>query len=150
MDEITRIFVALTIDPNNRRNRRLNACSGTICKLTRAFHQKKGRQMEALPPTRAALFQHVKRATYQAGNVWCQSLISALNLPYPIDWGWKIVSNEYVLLWTTLSDAWVSSRELLKCGCNIEKGCSGRCTCARPGFPCTELCKCNGDCESDV
>ena len=35
----------------------------------------KGRTFENIPPTQAALKQHIKRACYQA-NIWNQSLIS--------------------------------------------------------------------------
>ena len=34
------------------------------------------RQLEHIPPTAAALLQHVKREAYQAGHVWGQALIS--------------------------------------------------------------------------
>ena len=39
----------------------------------------KGRSLEAKPPTKGALEQHIKRAAYQAGHIWSQSLIR-LNL----------------------------------------------------------------------
>ena len=35
----------------------------------------KGRSMDNLPPTRAALLQHTKRAVYQGGYVWGQALV---------------------------------------------------------------------------
>ena len=34
---------------------------------------RKQRPYQAIPPTRSALLQHVKRAAYQAGCVWSQS-----------------------------------------------------------------------------
>ena len=34
---------------------------------------RKQRSYEAIPPTRAALLQHTKRAAYQAGCIWSQS-----------------------------------------------------------------------------
>ena len=36
---------------------------------------RKQRPYEAIPPTRAALHQYVKRATYQAGYIWSESLV---------------------------------------------------------------------------
>ena len=33
---------------------------------------KKGRSIDRLPPTQAALVQHIKRAAYQAGNCWAK------------------------------------------------------------------------------
>lgn len=45
------------------------------------------RQIENIPPTRSALVQHVKRATYQAGLIWGQALIPNPAIPSPSDWG---------------------------------------------------------------
>ena len=47
----------------------------------------KARALENIPPTQAALKQHIKRACYQA-NIWYQSLASEPQLLNPSDWGW--------------------------------------------------------------
>lgn len=36
---------------------------------------QKGRQLDQIPPTKAALLQHVRRAVYQAVHCWGQMLI---------------------------------------------------------------------------
>ena len=41
------------------------------------------RRLENIPPSKAALLQHVKRAPYQAGHVWGQALIANPSLPSP-------------------------------------------------------------------
>ena len=110
---------------------------------------KKGRAMEALPPTFAALFQHSSRTAYQAGHLWVQSLVQQQQLPSPEDWGWTIVGEAYLPHWTDLAEAAIAIRKLIKCGCNPEKGCSGRCKCVRAELSCTELYRCNGNCERD-
>jgi len=46
------------------------------------------RSIENIPPTSAALTQHVLRATYQAGHSWGQALIDVVDLPSPVKWGW--------------------------------------------------------------
>ena len=38
-------------------------------------------------------------------------------------------------------------KELTKCGCKADKGCSGCCPCKKVGLACTELCKCGGKCD---
>ena len=38
---------------------------------------KKGCSIENIPPSQAVLEQHVKRAMYQAGNVWGQAIVIA-------------------------------------------------------------------------
>lgn len=49
----------------------------------------KGRPIDGLPPTEAALIQRTKRAAYQAGYCWAQAMIVSPNLPSPGTWGWK-------------------------------------------------------------
>ena len=44
------------------------------------------RTMENIPPTKAALLQHV-RAAYRAGYVWLQALVPVPVLPSPALWG---------------------------------------------------------------
>ena len=62
--------------------------------------------VKTIPPTRAALEQHVKRAVYQGGYVWGQSLIASPMLPSPISWGWmKTADNIFEPNWTTLPEA---------------------------------------------
>ena len=47
------------------------------------------RKPENLPPSREALYQHVKCASFQAGHIWGQALIAKPTLPSPADWGWQ-------------------------------------------------------------
>ena len=49
---------------------------------------QKGRSIEGISPTKAALIQHTKRATYQVGYCWGQVMIAAPELPSPGDCGW--------------------------------------------------------------
>ena len=109
----------------------------------------KGRSIDSIPPTSAALSKHVLRSSYIAGYVWGQSIIANQVLPNPEEWGWKIVDGNFIPHWTDLPDATVACRQLIKCSCNPEKGCKGRCKCVTSGFLCTELCKCRGECERD-
>lgn len=108
----------------------------------------KGRAIELIPPISAALFQHAKRAVYQAAYIWDQALLRDPKLPDPSDWGWtKRTSGLWEPLWTTLPEACKSCQELIKYGCNVDKGCRGRCKCVKAGVACTTYCKCHGDCE---
>lgn len=50
---------------------------------------QQGRLLENIPPTSAALRQHLLRAIYQAGHVWGQCLVKEPVLPSPAFWGWK-------------------------------------------------------------
>ena len=106
-----------------------------------------GRSIDAIPPTSAALFQHVLRAVFVTGYYWAQATVSMQELPSPEDWGWKLVDDVYVPHWTELPEASVALRDLVKCGCK-NNTCRGNCKCIKSGdLPCTELCKCKGQCE---
>ncbi|CAH3182060.1 unnamed protein product [Porites lobata] len=80
---------------------------------------KKSRNLDNIPPTRAALVQHTKRAVFQ-GGYW---------LPY----------------WTSLPQVKDTCSELIKCSC--KSACRGRCKCSKANLACTGLCKCGGNCN---
>ena len=101
--------------------------------------------VKRIPPTRAALEQHVKRAVFQGGHVWGQSLVPDPVLPSPSSWGWiKTDAGLYEPHWTTLQEASKTCYELICCGC--KKGCRTNCKCKKAGLQCTALCKCEGEC----
>lgn len=101
---------------------------------------------ECIPPTSAALKQHILRAVYQAGHVWSQSLVAEPELPGPNDWGWK-KEESWEPFWTTLGQAQDKCYELIKCGC--KKTCRGNCKCSKANLNCTTLCNCEGHCFKD-
>ena len=91
---------------------------------------QKGRAIDGLPPTKAALIQHVKRAAYQAGHCWGQMMSVQATLPSPSEWGWNRGDGcGWNICWTTLPEATNVCRELLRCGC--KKGCRGECKCTK-------------------
>ena len=103
------------------------------------------KSLESIPPTQAALFQHMKRAILQSSFYWHQALSAQQEIPYFSGWGWqKDNTSTWQPLWTTLDDASVVCTTLLHCRCN--KACTGRCKCNRAGVRCTALCKCEGGC----
>ena len=59
---------------------------------------RKQRSYEAIPPTRAALIQHTKRAAYQAGCVWVQAILHQLKAENPADWGWEMIDKEWKVI----------------------------------------------------
>lgn len=109
------------------------------------------RSLDNIPPTSNALLQHTKRTVYQGGYCWVQALVVSPCLPSPADFGWTRCEDEgdqkWQPLWSTIMPASKACQELLKCGCNIEKGCRGRCKCVKANLPCTALCKCGGTCD---
>ena len=106
-------------------------------------------KIENVPPTLHALEQHVKRAVYQAGYIWGQSLVAEPQLPSPDVWGWERVNDNspWTQHWTTRPEAARGCQELLKCGCN--KACTNRCKCCKANLRCTQLCFCAGQCNRE-
>ena len=107
------------------------------------------RNIENIPPTQAALFQHIKRSVMQSGFTWGQYLDVVQNLPDIGMWGWFLEDGVYYPFWSALPEASAVCRELIKCGCL--KGCvPSRCKCKKTagGLACTLLCKCAGQCAS--
>ena len=97
---------------------------------------------------KAALIQHTKWATYQAGYCWGQVMIAAPELPSPSDWGWtRKEPNGWEVNWTTLPEATKACRELLWCGC--KKGCRCKCKCLKAALQCTALCHYGGICSEN-
>ncbi|KAJ8397883.1 hypothetical protein AAFF_G00435720 [Aldrovandia affinis] len=105
---------------------------------------QRSRSIEAIPPTREALRQHIKRAAYQAGFCWGLMMICTPELPSPSEWGWVQSDNGWGICWTTLPEATEACRQLITCGC--KKGCKGQCKCVKATLQCTALCHCVGDC----
>ncbi|KAK0146492.1 hypothetical protein N1851_014183 [Merluccius polli] len=104
----------------------------------------KRHNVQSIPPTQAALQEHVKRAVYQGGYVWGQMLVSTPELPSPCNWGWSKAEGHYEPFWTCLLDAGQSSFELVSCRC--KKGCVKQCKCKKAALDCTALCFCEGNC----
>ena len=106
---------------------------------------KKSRTLETIPPTKAALEQHIKPASYQA-RCWSQALVQNPQLPSPSDWGWIKKEGEWHSIWTTLVEAAKSYHELICCKC--KQGFIRRCKCVKAELKCTALCLCLGDCSN--
>ena len=105
----------------------------------------KNNSIKRIPPTQAAREQHVKRAVFQGGHIWGQTLLPQPALPSPCSWGWiKTDDGLYQPNWTTLPEASKTCYELISCGC--KKGCRNRCKCKKAALKCTALCWCEGEC----
>ena len=88
--------------------------------------------LSKIPPTHAALLQHVKRATFQGGHIWGQCLDPAPQYPSPQNWGWqRDIFNSWIPYWSDLPDACKACKELIHCGCNPDLGCRKMCKCRK-------------------
>jgi len=122
---------------------RTSKCTDTDKARRKLFARNNNVQL--IPPTKAALEEHVKRAVYQRGHVWSQILLPAPGFPPPTNWGWsKTGKGQYTSYSTTLPEAAHSCIELVYCKC--KKGCVRRCTCKKAALQCRALCVCEGEC----
>ena len=119
--------------------------SATLTTLENIFSPEKS-SIDNIPPTSAALRQHVKRAVYQTGISWSDMTILARRLQSPSDWGWIKTDGRWNVHWTDLPQASKACRQLVRCGCSSSIGCKTRCTCIKAALQCTALCKCAGLC----
>lgn len=85
---------------------------------------KHSRSLDRIPPTSAALKQHLLRASYQGGHVWSHVHLTLPELPSPAEWGWE-KDGQWKPVWTTLPQAQQSCYELIHCSC--KKACRGLC-----------------------
>ena len=122
---------------------RTSTCTDINTARRKMFAKKHNAQL--IPPTRAALEEHVKRALYQGAHIWSQLSVSTPEMPSPCMWGWSRTSGvDYEPFWTSLPDAGQASYELISCKC--KKHCGGRCKCKAAQLKCTALCVCEGEC----
>ena len=110
----------------------------TVNEARQELFSKGNRTLEKIPPTKAALLQHTRRAVYQAGHIWGNALVPKPTLPSPSGWGWEKDENRWKPVWTLLPQAQQICYELIHCGC--KKGCTRICKCVRASLVCTALC----------
>ena len=103
------------------------------------------RTMENIPPSKAALLQHVRRAAYQLGYRMCDHMrLSRSPSCLVLHLGWLTSDSEWKPSWTELPEASTACFERVHCGCR--KSCRRQCKCRSSNLECTELCKCSEAC----
>ena len=101
------------------------------------------RTLDNIPPTAAALNEHVKRSTLQVRK-WYNCLESTRIEPDPTQWGWIKDGEQFFPLWSRLDDISKVTQALIRCGCT--KCVASRCKCKKSGLNCTELRACQAKC----
>ena len=112
-----------------------SSTAATVDEARLDLFAKKQRPYEALPPTKATLLQHTKRAAYQAGCMWGQATQCQPEVESPADWGWQKSGANWQVFWTANAPIAKSCEQLTKCGCKA--GCRGGCKCCRLALNCT-------------
>ena len=125
-------------------DRQCNAVNEVRYKM---FCKVKNVQSQQLPPTSAALKQHLMRANYQA-YIWRRAMDPETDVS-PENQGWEMRDDHLEIVWTDLLPAPEAVMELLCCGC---KGTcqTRRCSCVKNSLPCTDACTCTDQCVNKV
>ena len=63
---------------------------------------RKQRSFDSIPPTKAALLEHSKRAVYQSGVIWSQSAVSQPETQSPQYWDWIQEAYKWKIFWNAL------------------------------------------------
>ena len=104
----------------------------TVIAVRKHMFSYGNRQIDKVPPSHSALYQHILRAVYQSGHVWGQMLLRNPELPSPSDLGRTKYFGNWIPLWSTLTEASKGCQELIKCSCKAL--CRGRCKCCKQTF----------------
>lgn len=108
---------------------------------------KKKVEAEKLPPTKAALTEHILRAHYQA-MIWLLADAPNLNLPSSTKYGWNEENNQYMPKVSELPPAPTAVIELVKCGCGKSRCLTEASACKKHSLACTELCACDANIDN--
>ena len=122
------------------------ATSRSINEVRKNLFIHKERQISGVPPTEAALQQHMKKSVLQGGHHWGCTTVPERQFPSPSEWGWTC-PEQWRPLWSNLPEASATSPELLKCSCR--GGCTD-CKSVDAHLKCTAYCKCKTDCDSSL
>ena len=117
----------------------------SVNQARRFMFTKKLKPLESIPPTKHALFQHVKRSVITE-NYWCQSLLKEPNKLVPADYGWEWNDRLGIWMphWSDLPNVSTGCDLLISCRCTI--ACKWNCKCSVNGMACTSPCACLGQC----
>ena len=99
---------------------------------------KKSNQ-EALPPTKNALYHHIKRAHYQS-HIWKRAHIPISIVPEATEFGWEMIDDQ-TLKPILMANEGITNDELKIISCNCKSDCkTNRCICRKKNLSCSLYC----------
>ena len=114
----------------------------TIMRLD-SFKSSADDDLRKLPPSRSALREHSKRASYQSGFLWKEAL-SNINIPDVSAWGWQFDNGKQIYLPKWQSDISTVSIENFTITCKCYKQKCKSCKCKK--IQCISMCGCKRKC----
>ena len=113
----------------------------------RDFEYSTHNNLRLIPPSRAGLLEHFKRAAYEGGWISFQC-VENVDLPCVLQYGRKRLENgQIVPIWCKIESE--SDPLLLTGTCSCTKARCTACNCAKknPPLPCLPFCGCRGTCQ---
>ena len=104
----------------------------------KSFLKSASNDMRMILPSKDAVIMHTKRACYQAGYLWAESLAD-IDLPDPCLWGWKkSESGNLVAQWLSQTGIFNLETFISTCSCKSKKCVN--CKCGKSNIACLPLC----------
>lgn len=121
----------------------------------KSFKASASNNLRELPPSRSGLELHVRRASYQAGWVWGNT-VSQEPTPKLSEFGWTVVDGRPEIRWSIDgSKANIIDKVTKTCKCKVSSSSQNQpkdkctsCMCAKAKLSCLEHCKCLRQCEN--
>ncbi|CAL4240631.1 unnamed protein product [Meganyctiphanes norvegica] len=114
------------------------ACQVRIIDKARLKLFLKKNNPDALPPTRDALYLHVKRAYYHS-LIWKMANCPRPILPDPAEWGWEMTDIGLKPILMIKNGIPESALKFISCNCTTNCR-NNRCGCRKANLPCTLYC----------
>ena len=113
-----------------------------INKFQVKFATSRDASLVRLPPSEAALRQHILCASLQT-KVWHAFCLVKSPLPSPMEYGWRTVKDSLHPVYFEVNKSAEFLRDLV-CSCKGKSQCKTSCVCAEQNLACTDLCSCQG------
>ena len=105
----------------------------------RKLFSQRYKTMENIPLTQDTLQQWSRCVAHQAG-IWTTSNLASQQTTLPEGHGWSFNRESQVPVRSTLPLSSIACTEVVKCGCNGDKGCGAGCSLRKAQWKCTKLC----------
>ena len=154
LSNLDEVFIRLRNEPGKLTNTDMNIIEKFVTKMytkqnksltllrIELFKYIKDSDLWKLSPSREALEYYTRRACYQAGYVWKETVCDIV-LPNPDNWGWVLEETVYKPRWQQQNCP--ISIEKLTITCSCHKGTCKNFKCSKAGFlvfQCVDVTEC--------
>ena len=102
-------------------------------------------ELRELPPSKAALELHIRRAAYSSGWLWGNYSLNQFQVPIVEEWGWVICDNRIFIRWK-FEDKADDKLDKLTHACKCSAAKHVNCKCRQLHLNCLNFCLCKRRC----